>query len=108
MKRRSSDGQDVRSGLLSWWRELVTRHPWAYGPYLPRIAALESGEPVVVAAWEVAPFTPSPLSAYHYRVESDGALTPVAPVKEWRHEGPGGVPTGRPVPHIVDWAPTRA
>lgn len=106
MKRRSSNGQDVRAGLLSWWREFAERHPPAAGPYLPRIAALEAGEPVVVAAWEVAPHAPSPLTgAYHYRLEEDGTLTPVAPVKEWRYEGPGGVPTGRPVPHIVDWAP---
>lgn len=88
MSRRRRHVTAVGGTRLQLAGHLRERHVGRAGwPFWRRfVERLESGAPVVMPGWAVHSVHA------HVRVEADGSLTPVAPVRD-------GV-------HIVDWSPT--
>ena len=87
---------DVRALLLEELRELEEtfggRFPasepetFFTSPWPAEIAALEAGEPLVVAGWQVNEWLAvRPDANAHFRLEPDGSLTPVRPVHRGDH-----------------------
>lgn len=85
--RRATTVTTVRAELAAGWRafaadfaERLEIPPARVGAYLARADALDRGEPVDVASWEVSRHLPGRLSGLPYRwtVEPDGELRPAA------------------------------
>ena len=85
MRRGSRAGRNVREAYRARVAEKMARASQVMaGHYARQLAELDAGGPVTVRGWQLAALVPDrpPGSAYRwYRLEVDGGVTEVVPVR---------------------------
>lgn len=77
LRSRSRSATTVRDWLIAQYEGRLQGRPWAVRIYGSPLERLRSGEPVILAGWQLGDYHPAATRGRHvfYQVAPDGALT---------------------------------